>query len=195
MRIAFSTVVVLAVFPAEALAVSAISSWTEVVGVGASIFSPAAATGSWCVGAEVDGVANNGYAYTPGGGPEIPCTSVFFIKNGARSAQSWFYKYYDRRTFNGVGPPAPIAKFPAPVTVSGNSSASGFPPGSSTGDIANARGSFTSSQSTVRGVVLERSASPARPPAWTYMTRTAVQGCLRPRYSIPGSLPRMKTRC
>ncbi len=159
MRIAFSTVVVLAVFPAEALAASAISSGTEVVGVGASIFSPAAATGSWCVGAEVDGVANNGYAYTPGGGPEIPCTSVFFIKNGARSAQSWFYKYYDRRTFNGVGPPAPIAKFPAPVTVSGNSSASGFPPGSSTGDIANARGSFTSSQSTVRGVVVHRSAS------------------------------------
>ena len=68
MRIAFSTVVVLAVFPAEALAASAISSGTEVVGVGGGTFSPAAATGSWCVGAEVDGVANNGYAYTPGGG-------------------------------------------------------------------------------------------------------------------------------
>jgi hypothetical protein len=159
MRMAVFTVVVLAVFPAEALAASAISSGTEVVGVGTSIFSPAGATGSWCLGAQVDGVANNGYAYGPGGGPASPCTSVFFIKNEARSAESWFYNYYDRRTFNGVGPPAPIAKFPAPVTTFGNSSASGFPPGSSTADIANAGGRFTSSQSTVRGVVVYRSAS------------------------------------
>jgi hypothetical protein len=158
-RIAFFAVVVLAVFPAEALAASAISSGTEVVGVSTSVFSPAAATGSWCVGAQVDGVANNGYAYSAGGGPATPCRSVFFIKNEARSAQSWFYNYYDRRTFDGVGPPAPIAKFPAPVTASGNSSAAGFPNGIGTADIANAGGSFTSSQTTVRGVVVYRSAS------------------------------------
>ena len=86
MRIGFFTVVVLAAFPAEALAASAVSSGTEVVGVSTRVFSPAAATGSWCVGAQVDGVANNGYAYGPGGGPATPCTSVFFIKNEARSA-------------------------------------------------------------------------------------------------------------
>jgi hypothetical protein len=91
--------------------------------------------------------------------PQQRLGGIFFIKNEARSAQSWFYNYYDRRTFNGVGPPALIAKFPAPVTAFGNSSAAGFPPGSGTADIANAGGRFTSSQSTVQGVVLYRSAS------------------------------------
>src|SRR5262245_25074077 len=115
MRIYFFTAI-LVVWPVGAVAdVIAFSEGTEVVNVRTSRFLPATATGGWCVSAQLGGVVG-GYGASPAGGPATPCRSVFFIKDEARSAQSIFFNYYNRRTFSGKGPPAPIAKFPAPVT-------------------------------------------------------------------------------
>jgi hypothetical protein len=123
MRLSFLLAVVLAVSASLANADAiAISSGNMVVTARTNnIFLRATATGSWCVNSQADGIRNQIYSATPGGLPPKSCQSVFFIKDEARSAQSVFFNYYNRRVFFGAGPPAPIAKFPAPVDESATS--------------------------------------------------------------------------
>ncbi|MGH8672143.1 MAG: hypothetical protein ACREUA_08955 [Burkholderiales bacterium] len=105
----------LAFVPATGVAASlALSEGALVINVRTSRFLPATATVDWCVSARVGQSVNDDYVENGNSGPGIgvPCKSVFFIKNEARSAESFFFNFYDRRVFRGIGPAAAIAKFP-----------------------------------------------------------------------------------
>src|ERR1700722_10942179 len=127
-----------------------------------SIFVSAAATGDACVTGELGGAAATAALYvspTPaaatGFGAAVGCTNKFFVPSA--NQPSIFYTLYDLKNYNGFEGNTPAAKFPAPVTADDRVQAKGpLVQGSSV--FTNAEGLFSSSQTSVGGVVLFRSA-------------------------------------